>query len=63
MIGPASGVRIWLAWGVPDMRRGMDSLAGEVQQKLSADPFSGQVFVFRGRRGDLIKLPWWDAEG
>jgi transposase len=56
MIGPASGTKIWLACGVTDMRRGMDSLAGDLQQKLSADPFSGLVFVFRGRRGDLIKL-------
>jgi transposase len=45
------------------MRRGMDSLAAQVQQKLAADPFSGQVFVFRGRRGDLIKILWWDGDG
>lgn len=63
MIGPANGVRIWLACGLTDMRRGMDSLAARVQQQLAADPFSGQVFVFRGRRGDLIKLLWWDGEG
>jgi transposase len=63
MIGPSSGVKIWLACGVTDMRRGMDSLAAQVQQKLAADPFSGQVFVFRGRRGDLIKLLWWDTDG
>jgi transposase len=63
MIGPVSGTKIWLACGITDMRRGMDSLAAQVQQKLAADPFSGQVFVFRGRRGDLIKILWWDTEG
>jgi transposase len=63
MIGPANGARIGLACGVTDMRRGMDSLAAQVQQQLSADPFSGQVFVFRGRRGDRVKLLWWDGDG
>ena len=63
MIGPANGVRIWLACGLTDMRRGMDSLAAQVQQKLAVDPFGGQVFVFRGQRGDLIKLLWWDGDG
>jgi transposase len=41
----------------------MDSLAAQVQQRLVADPFSGQIFVFRGRRGDLVKLLWWDGDG
>jgi transposase len=41
----------------------LDSLAAQVQQKLAADPFSGQVFVFRGRQGDLIKLLGWDGDG
>jgi transposase len=51
MIAPPPGVRIWLAAGVTDMRRGFDGLAAMVQQKLARDPFSGQLFVFRGRRG------------
>lgn len=63
MIGPKSETRIWLACGITDMRRGMHTLAALVQQKLSTDPFSGHVFAFRGRRGDLIKLLWWDGEG
>ena len=63
MIGLPSGTRIWLAAGVTDMRRGFDCLAGIVQEKLAADPFAGHVFVFRGRRGDLIKLLWWDGDG
>jgi transposase len=50
-----SGTRIWLAAGSTDMRRGFDGLAAIVQEKLVADPFAGHVFVFRGRRGDLVK--------
>ena len=49
------GTRIWLAAGITDMRRGFDGLAAIVQEKLAADPFSGHVFIFRGRRGDLVK--------
>lgn len=63
MIGLPFGTRIWLATGQTDMRRGFDGLASIVQEKLSADPFCGHVFVFRGRRGDLIKLLWWDGDG
>ena len=51
MIGPPRGARIWLAAGFTDLRRGFDGLAALVQTRLDADPFSGQVFVFRGRRG------------
>ena len=63
MIAPPAGTRVWLAAGVTDMRRGMNGLAALVQTQLSRDPFSGQLFVFRGRRGDLIKLLWWDGDG
>ena len=63
MIGPPSGVRIWLACGVTDLRNGFDGLAAIVQTKLSEHPFSGQLFAFRGRRGDRIKLLWWDGDG
>ena len=63
MIGLSSGTRIWLAAGMTDMRRGFDGLAAIAQEKLVADPFGGHVFVFRGRRGDLIKLLWWDGDG
>ena len=63
MIGPPGGARVWLAAGVTDMRKGFDGLAALVQQALTEDPFSGQVFVFRGRRGDLVKLLWWDGDG
>ncbi len=58
-----SGTRIWIAAGVTDMRRGFDGLSSFVQNTLAENPFSGHVFVFRGRRGDLIKLLWWDGDG
>jgi len=45
------------------MRRGFDGLAALVQQRLGADPFSGHLFIFRGRRGDRVKLLWWDGDG
>lgn len=58
-----SGVRVWLAAGATDMRRGFDGLAALIQARLGADPFGGQVFIFRGRRGDLVKMLWWDGDG
>jgi len=45
------------------MRKGMDGLAALAQTTLSQNPFSGHVFVFRGRRGDLVKLVWFDGDG
>src|SRR5690606_36944291 len=52
MIGLSAGTKIWIVCGVTDMRKGFDGLAAVVQLKLREDPFSGQLFVFRGRRGD-----------
>lgn len=63
MIGLPAGTRVWLAAGVTDMRRGFDGLAAIVQAKLAEDPFSGHVFVFRGRKGDRIKVLWWSGDG
>jgi len=63
MIGLPPGTRVWLAAGVTDMRMGMHSLMARVQTALSEDPFSGHVFVFRGRRGDLVKIVWWSGDG
>jgi transposase len=63
MISPAAGARIWIAAGVTDLRRGFTGLSAAVQSVLQQDPYGGQVFVFRGRRGDLIKLLWWDGDG
>jgi transposase len=58
-----SGTRVWLAAGITDMRKGFDSLAAQAQTVLGQDPFCGHVFCFRGRRGDLVKLLWWDGDG
>ena len=63
MISLPVGTRVWLAAGVTDMRKGMDGLAALVQTALIENPFSGHVFVFRGRRGDLVKLLWWSGDG
>ena len=63
MIPVPSGVRVWLAAGHTDMRKGFDGLAILVQETLKRDPHDGQLFVFRGKRGDLIKLLWHDGQG
>jgi hypothetical protein len=63
MIGLPAHTRIWIAAGVTDMRCGFNGLAAKVETALQADPFSGHVFVFRGRRGDIIKLLWWTGDG
>jgi transposase len=63
MIGPPPGTRVYLACGVSDMRRGFDSLSAQVESVLNLDPYSGAVFIFRGRRGDLLKALHWDGQG
>jgi transposase len=63
MIALASGLRVYLACGVTDMRKGVTGLAMLVQQTLAEDPFGGAVFAFHGRRPGLIKLIWHDGVG
>ena len=63
MISLPAGTRIWIVTGVTDMRRGFIGLAAIVQTALQENPFSGHVFIFRGRRGDLVKLLWWSGDG
>ena len=63
MIVPPTNVRVWLANGPTDMRRGMNGLALQVQQALQRDPHAGDLYVFRGRRGDLLKILWHDGLG
>ncbi len=58
-----AAVRVWLATGHTDMRKGFSSLAVLVQETLKQDPHTGHLFVFRGRRGDLIKMIWHDGHG
>lgn len=63
MIGLPSNTRVWLVAGHTDMRKGFDGLAAMVQTALAANPFCGHVFVFRGRRGDILKVLWFDGQG
>ena len=63
MIPVPTGVRVWLATGHTDMRRGFPSLSLQVQEVLRRDPLSGHLFCFRGRRGDLLKVIWHDGQG
>lgn len=63
MIALPSHTKIWIAAGVTDLRRGFSGLSALVQTKLEQNPLSGQVFIFRGRRGDLVKLIWFDGDG
>jgi transposase len=63
MIPVRSGVRVWLAVGRTDMRRGMNGLALQVQEALRRDPHAGDLYVFRGTRGNLVKILWHDGLG
>ena len=63
MIPVPASTRVWLAAGVTDMRKGFNGLAALAQDVLKQDPFSGHLFVFRGRRGDLLKVVWFDGQG
>jgi transposase len=63
MIPIPSGVRVWIATGYTDMRRGIQGLALTVQEQLKRDPHAGDLYIFRGRRGDLAKILWHDGVG
>jgi len=63
MIGLPAGTRIWLVAGMTDMRCGFNGLAAKVQTALQENPYSGHVFLFRGRRGDTVKVLWWSGDG
>lgn len=63
MIGPGTGVRVYLACGVTDMRKSITGLAALVQIGLRQEPAGGAVFAFRGRKGDRLKLLYWDGQG
>ena len=62
MIVPA-GVKVHLALGYTDMRKGMDGLAMLVQETLKKDPFCGHLFAFRGKRAQIVKILFWDGNG
>ncbi len=63
MIYLPAGSRIWLVAGITDMRNSFNGLVSKVQNVLKDDPFSGHLFIFRGRRGDQIKVLWADSDG
>ena len=63
MIPVPANTKVWLAAGVTDMRKGFNGLSSLAEKKLRQDPYSGHLFVFRGRRGDLIKVIWFDGQG
>src|SRR4029453_13149510 len=63
MLSSPPAVRIWLALAPADLRKGFDALAELVRQHLRDDPLSGHIYVFRNRRGDRLKLPYWEPDG
>ncbi|MBK6616776.1 IS66 family insertion sequence element accessory protein TnpB [Ottowia sp.] len=63
MIGLLTSTRVWIVVGHTDMRKGFNGLSAMVQTALEANPFCGHVFVFRGRRGDMLKVLWFDGQG
>ncbi len=63
MISLPASVPIWLATRATDLRKSFDSLAELVRQQLGSDPLSGQLFVFRNKRADRVKLLYWDEDG
>lgn len=63
MIPVPASTRVWLAAGVTDMRKGFNGLSALAETVLERDPFCGHLFVFRGRRGDLLKMIWFDGQG
>lgn len=63
MIPVPANTKVWLAAGVTDMRKGFPGLSAYAEAILKENPHSGHLFVFRGRRGDLLKIVWWDGQG
>lgn len=63
MIPVPAQTKVWLAAGVTDMRKGFAGLSALAETVLQGDPYCGHLFVFRGRRGDLLKVIWWDGQG
>jgi len=63
MIPVPTNTKVWLAAGVTDMRKGFNGLSILAEKVLEEDPYSGHIFVYRGRKGDLLKVIWWDGQG
>jgi transposase len=62
MIG-TNNIQVWVAAAPVDMRKSFDGLAEHVRAFLGHDPLSGQMFVFRNRSGERLKVLWWDRNG
>lgn len=63
MLMPPPAVRVFVASAAVDLRRSFDSLVGCTEELLRQDPYSGHLFVFRNRRGDRVKILYWDRTG
>jgi transposase len=63
MIPVPLNTQVWLAAGVTDMRKCFVALAAQAEHTTKQNPFNGHMFAFQGRRGDLIKIIWWDGQG
>ena len=63
MLALPASVRVFFATAPCDMRRGFDALGAMVRESFGDDPLSGHLFVFRSRRGDRLKILWWDRDG
>ncbi|MGD0025524.1 MAG: IS66 family insertion sequence element accessory protein TnpB [Xanthobacteraceae bacterium] len=63
MIGFAQGTKVYLACQPVDMRKGFNGLAAQVATVIKMDPYCGHAFVFRGKRGDYMKVLYWDGSG
>jgi transposase len=63
MIPVPAGTHVWIATGATDMRRGFNGLALQVQEVLKRNPHDGDIFAFRGKRGNLLKVLWHDGYG
>jgi len=63
VIVPPTSVRVFVATKPVDFRKGMDGLAAIVEGELKLEPFSGVIYVFRAKRGDRVKLLFWDGTG
>ena len=59
----APGTRVFLSCRPIDMRKGFNGLAAQISNVLNLDPYGGQLFVFRGKRGDYMKVLYWDGNG
>ena len=63
MLSISGQVKVFIAAQPTDMRKSFDTLAALVQEVLKLDPLSGHLFMFRGKRGDGVKILWWDRDG